>query len=72
MNEQVKIVLDEILSEINHQFNAIGGKTYYLYVREDDSSFISMIEPECWDMKEVGLTFVSEVIYTQNNDWEIK
>jgi hypothetical protein len=62
--------LKNILSTITHEFNALVGNIYYLYEREDGTFFISLVEPECWGSKNSPLTFVSEVIYAQNNDWK--
>jgi hypothetical protein len=62
--------LRSILSTITHEFNALVGNIYYLYEREDGTFFISLVEPECWGPKNNPLTFVSEVIYAQNNDWK--
>ena len=62
--------LRSILSTITHEFNALVGNVYFLYEREDGTFFISLVEPECWGSKNSPLTFVSEVIYAQNNDWK--
>ena len=69
---KAKIALSNILSEIEHQFHAIVGNTYYLYCRDNNSFFISMVEPEFWNMERAKITFVSETIYTQDNNWRRK
>ena len=64
--------LKTILIGITHTFTPVVAHTYYLYERENETFFISLVEPEYWDIKSPPLTFVAEVVYSQNNDWKIK
>ena len=61
-----------ILADITHTFTAVSAHTYYLYERESGTFFVSLIEPDYWGAKSPPLTFVAEVIHSQNNDWKIK
>ncbi len=53
-----------IYSKAEYSFIPIVGKTYFLYQKEDDSCFLSLIEPECWNKK-----FIFAVKLDSNNKW---
>ena len=61
-------VLDEALSSTylrnaECRIEPKNGPSYYLYLREDKSSFISLVEPEYWDTKRFKLKFITKVVY---------
>jgi len=70
-SNEVKETLNNILAGVAHAFTAVVANTYYLYERENGTFFVSLVEPEYWGAKSPPLTFVSEIIYSQNNDWKI-
>jgi len=39
------------------------GPTYYVYLREDQTSFISIIEPEFWDTRRFKVKFITKATY---------
>ena len=39
---------NKLVSKADFSFIPVKGHTYYLYQREDESLFLSLIEPECW------------------------
>ncbi len=43
-----------IYTEVNYNFQPIVGKVYHLYAKEDDTMFLSIIEPSSWKMKYIG------------------
>lgn len=53
-----------IYSKVEYSFIPVVGKTYYLYQRNDDSCFLSLIEPNRWDKK-----FIFAVGLDSNNKW---
>lgn len=67
-------VLDEVmqttlLAKAQHQFDAIVGRQYYLYRRTDNTSFVSLVEPEFWNYDRFSIEFICPVIYSQENVW---
>ena len=61
--------LSAIVADVKHQFEAVVGKQYHLYRRQDGTHFVSMVEPQYWT--HIKLHYLSDVIFTQNNTWEI-
>jgi len=55
---------NELVNKSEFGFIPIKGHTYYLYQREDEKLFLSLIEPEYWDQ-----LFVGEVILDSDNKW---
>jgi len=55
---------NELVSKSKFSFIPIKGHTYYLYQREDEKLFLSLIEPEYWNQ-----LFVGEVILDSDNKW---
>jgi hypothetical protein len=42
------------------------GPTYYVYLRKDKTSFISLVEPEYWDYKRFPIKFVCKATYNES------
>ena len=40
------------------RIDPITDKTYYVYLREDQTSFISIVEPQYWDLKRFPVKFI--------------
>jgi len=55
---------NELVSKSEFSFIPIKGRTYYLYQREDEKLFLSLIEPEYWNQ-----LFVGEVTLDSDNKW---
>ena len=45
---------NELVYSSNYSFIPTIGETYHLYIREDDTMFLSLISPEQWNKKYVG------------------
>lgn len=45
---------NELVYQSTYSFIPVIGETYHLYVREDDSTFLSLINPNQWNKKYVG------------------
>tara|TARA_Y100001970_G_C13805050_1_gene637023 strand:- start:221 stop:589 length:369 start_codon:yes stop_codon:yes gene_type:complete len=47
---------NDLVYKSNYSFRPIQGKTYHLYQKDDDSKslFLSIINPEEWDMLYIG------------------
>lgn len=43
-----------IYSTAQYNFQPIVGKIYHLYIREDESVFLSLIEPSNWNKKHIA------------------
>tara|TARA_R100001594_G_scaffold143367_1_gene191245 strand:- start:54 stop:296 length:243 start_codon:yes stop_codon:yes gene_type:complete len=44
------------------------GNVYYVYLREDGTSFISLVEPEFWDTQRFKLKYITKAVYN-NSSW---
>jgi hypothetical protein len=45
---------NELVYQSTYSFIPVMGETYHLYLREDDSTFLSLITPNQWNKKYVG------------------
>jgi hypothetical protein len=59
INERIQklmdeIVLNDVLYSSNMNFEPIVGHTYYLYENKKGEKFLSLIEPELWNMPYLG------------------
>ena len=59
LKEEYKKLIDEVnwnelVYSSQYSFIPSIGEVYHLYVREDDSTFLSLISPEQWNKKYVG------------------
>tara|TARA_R100001460_G_scaffold32481_1_gene63714 strand:- start:1761 stop:2144 length:384 start_codon:yes stop_codon:yes gene_type:complete len=55
---------NELVNQAEFNFIPVKGHTYYLYQREDERLFLSLIEPEYWEQ-----LFVGEVTLDSDNKW---
>ncbi len=44
----------------------VPGRPYYVYMREDKTSFISMVEPQYWNAERFKLKFICKAIYNES------
>jgi len=63
---------NERINQAEMRFTPVVGKDYYLYERENKSTFISMISPKEWDHKDFNYlgcyTIDSMNVWTQNKE----
>lgn len=45
---------NELVYQSSYSFIPVMGETYHLYVRDDESTFLSLINPTQWNKKYVG------------------
>lgn len=69
-------VLDEVmvatlLSKAECIVEPIMGNSYYLYKRGDNTSFVSIVEPEFWDTQRFKIKFIGSLVYTSEGKFEI-
>lgn len=70
LKEDFKKLLQEydlnqfIYSKVEYNFLPIVGKTYFLYQKENDKCFLSLIGPNEWNK-----TFLFAVYLDSNNKW---
>ena len=72
--EELKAEAEKLINEYNwneliysraqYNFQPVVGKTYHLYVREDESVFLSLIEPNNWKQK-----YIASFKLDSNNKW---
>ncbi len=62
-----ELVVDTILSNVKHEFDAIIGQIYFLYRKRDNTYFVSMVEPEYWTKYNFDL--ISQVKFTHEQSW---
>jgi hypothetical protein len=71
--ENIKKMYEELKNEINWnniiysiklKFKPVIGKSYYLYIDEDDKYFLSLISPKEWKRN-----FVGEFKFDHNGKW---
>jgi hypothetical protein len=43
-----------IYTKADYNFQPVIGHTYHLYLRKDDSLFLSLINPSSWSQKHIG------------------
>jgi hypothetical protein len=55
---------NELVNKSEFSFIPVKGHTYYLYQREDEKLFLSLIEPEYWNQ-----LFVGSVTLDSDNKW---
>tara|TARA_Y100001963_G_scaffold137399_1_gene201048 strand:- start:390 stop:623 length:234 start_codon:yes stop_codon:yes gene_type:complete len=74
LTESTKAVLavNRIANRVMVQFDPVAGQTYYLYEREDESFFISLVAPQYWSAKTPPLTYVSDVEFIPSSGWKRK
>ena len=72
--EELKAEAEKLINEYNwneliysraqYNFQPVVGKTYHLYVREDESVFLSLIEPSNWKQK-----YIASFKLDSNSKW---
>lgn len=43
-----------IYTKVKYNFQPVVGNIYHLYLKDDDSMFLSIIEPSSWKMKHIA------------------
>lgn len=43
-----------IYTKVEYNFQPVAGHVYHLYMRENNSMFLSIIEPQSWKMQYIG------------------
>ena len=72
--EELKAEAEKLINEYNwneliynrahYSFQPVVGKTYHLYVRKDESVFLSLIEPSNWNQN-----YVASFKLDSNSKW---
>ena len=53
-----------IYSQVEYSFQPVVGHIYHLYIRKNESMFLSMIEPNNWDME-----YIASFKLDSNSKW---
>ena len=59
------------LREAECRISPIAGRTYHVYLREDKTSFISLVEPEYWDTGRFKVQHVCKATYNESGWREV-
>jgi hypothetical protein len=54
------------LRQAECRIEPIVGRTYYVYLREDKTSFTSIVEPQYWDYERFPMKFVCKATYNES------
>jgi hypothetical protein len=61
--EELKLQFEKLVDEVNwneivyssqYNFIPVVGETYHLYMRDNDTMFLSLIDPDSWNKKHIG------------------
>lgn len=61
--EELKEEFQKLIDEVNwnelvynskYSFIPVIGEVYHLYINDDETMFLSLISPDCWNQKYVG------------------
>jgi hypothetical protein len=61
--EELKTEFQKLIDEVNwndlvytskYSFIPVMGETYHLYIKNDETMFLSLISPEQWNQKHIG------------------
>ena len=66
-----EVVTETLLKNADCQIEPLIGNKYYLYKRGSGSCFVSLVEPEYWDLQRFKIKFVSSLVYTNEGKFEI-
>ncbi|MBW3468067.1 DUF2452 domain-containing protein [Arthrospiribacter ruber] len=66
-----RVEISERIYETPMNFEPLINHHYFLYQKEDDSDFLSMVAPEEWGRKKRFRKFVAEVKLLADHTWEI-
>lgn len=66
-----RVEISERIYETPMSFEPLINHHYFLYQKEDDSDFLSMVAPEEWGRKKRFRKFVAEVKLLADHTWEI-
>jgi len=66
-----RVTISEMIYLADLTFTPVIGKTYYLYQREDQSRFLSLISPAEWGNKMPEKAFLAEVRLNADHTWKI-
>ena len=60
--------VNKMVLESQFSFEPVVGKEYYLYRRSDETTFLSLIEPDSWPEKQLQLMTAAKL--TADGIWE--
>jgi len=68
---QHRVAISERIYLADISFEPLINHTYYLYLRDDGTDFLSMVSPEEWGRKKPFVKFVAEIRLLADHTWEI-
>lgn len=66
-----RVEVSERIYQTPMNFEPLINHHYFLYQKDDESDFLSMVAPEEWGRKKRFLSFVAEVKLLADHTWEI-
>lgn len=65
-----RVEISKLIYDAEFGFEPVIGEHYYLYKRENESHFLSLVPPEYWGRVSPG-TFISKVELLPDRTWEV-
>jgi hypothetical protein len=66
-----RVYISDLIYDSDIPFTPVIGKTYYLYEKEDQKRFLSLISPEEWKEKMADKKFIAEIRLNADHTWKI-
>lgn len=66
-----RVYISDLIYTADIPFTPVIGKTYFLYEKEDQKRFLSLISPEEWKEKIADKTFIAEIRLNADHTWKI-
>lgn len=66
-----RVEVSERIYQADISFSPVIHQIYYLYQREDDSDFLSMISPKEWGRKKPYASYIGSVKLLSDHTWKV-
>ncbi len=70
-SEKIEAAVQSMLEKASAGFSRVIGGHYFLYERDDESTFVSLVAPWEWTRPELMSTFVAEVEAISDQRWVV-
>lgn len=66
-----RVYISDLIYNAEIPFTPVIGKTYFLYERDNQTRFLSLISPTEWGDKLKAITFIAEIRLNADHTWKI-
>lgn len=67
-----RVYISDLIYNVEIPFTPVIGKIYFLYEKEDQKRFLSLLSPEDWgENKMKGMTFLAEIRLNADHTWKV-